>query len=329
MNLPNAVFVIRWLVRDTLRQARANGLLWLMLGLTAVATAFCLTIAIEGDAERPPLRPWEDPAYLPRSEIPKYAPEELIQSGIDVPTGELRLLFGAFRIPLTRSRAEAVRSIELLLAGALADTAGVLLALIWTAGILPNFLDPSFASVMLAKPARRSWLLAGKIAGVLVAVGLLAIAFIGLTWLALGLRTGVWDARYFSGVPILLVHFAVFFCVSAWLAVATRSTVAAALGSLGFWAVCWGVNYVRHVAAAAGGVPPLLDAAYWLLPKPVDLGVLLMEALEARSIFGQDAAIELLHSRGEIALEAALLTSLLVPLAAYIAAVRRLTRAEF
>src|SRR5205823_12590294 len=106
----------------------------------------------------------------------------IAESGVDVPTGELTLLFGAFRVPLARSRVEAVRFIELLLAGGLADTAGVLLALIWTAGFLPSFLDPATTSVLLAKPVPRWLLLTGKFFGVLVFVAVQALLFIGLTW---------------------------------------------------------------------------------------------------------------------------------------------------
>ena len=276
MNLPAVVFVTRWRARDTMRQACASGIFWLLLGITLVCTLLCLTLGIRGDRPMAPLRPWEDPAYFLCAELAKHRPDEL--TGIDVPSGELTLLFGAFRVPLSRTRVEAVRSIEFLLAGGLADTAGVLLALIWTAGFLPSLLDPSTASLLLAKPAPRWLVLAGKFLGVLAFVALQATAFVALTWLALGIRTGVWDLRYFLGVPWLLVHFAIFYCVSALLAVLTRSTVAAVLGTLAFWFACWGVNYLRLDAVAGGSVSPALDFAYWVLPKPVDLGLLLMDA---------------------------------------------------
>ena len=84
--------------------------------------------------------------------------------------------------------------------------------------------------MLLAKPVPRWLLLAGKFVGVLAFVALQGSLFVGGTWLALGVRTGVWDAAYFLCVPLLLLHFAVFFSFSAMLAVATRSTVACVLG---------------------------------------------------------------------------------------------------
>lgn len=328
MNLPAAVFVLRWLVRDTLRQARASGVFWLLLGVTLVCVIFCLTVGISGDQPQLPLRPFEDPAFLPRSEAEKLPPDKIAASGVDVPTGDMTLLFGAIRVPLARSRVEAVRMLELLLVGGIADTAGVLLALIWTAGFLPSFLDPATTSVLLAKPAPRWLLLAGKFLGVLVFVALQATLFVGLTWLALGIRTGVWESRYFIGVPLLLAHFAMFFCISTLLAVLTRSTTAGVIGTLAFWFVCWGVNYARHAAATAGDVGPALETAYWLLPKPADLGVLLIDALGAESSFGQDSVLEAVRTQSGVRPDSVLLTSFLVPVIAFAAAVWRLNRNE-
>ena len=53
-----------------------------------------------------------------------------------------------------------------MLAGVFADTAGVLLALLWTAGFLPSYLDPSSITVTLAKPVPRWSLLVGMYLGV-------------------------------------------------------------------------------------------------------------------------------------------------------------------
>jgi hypothetical protein len=250
-------------------------------------------------------------------------------SGVDVPTGEVSFLFGAIRVPLSRSRTEAVRHIELILAGGLADTAGVLLALIWTAGFLPGFLDASAASVLLAKPAPRWLMLAGKFLGVLVFVAIQALLFIALTWLALGLRTGVWEPRYFLGVPLLLAHFAMFFSVSTFIAVMTRSTVAGVLGTLAFWLVCWGVNYLRHAAVQSGSAGAALETAYFLLPKPADLGLLLVDALQAQGAFGSDSALEAARARGDVQPEWVFATSFILPIVAFLFAVRKLNRTEY
>ena len=247
----------------------------------------------------------EQPEFLPRTDPLAATPEKLANTGVTVVTGDLTLLFGKVRIPLGRDGTDAVRFLQLILAGGVADAAGILLALIWTAGFLPAFLEPGSASVLLAKPVPRWSLLTGKYLGVLAFVAFQAIIFVGGTWLALGISTGIWQPAYLLCIPMLLIHFAIFFSVSAFLAVCTRSTVACIFGSVLFWMLCWGMNYGRHVVLALpdptllpGSVQTLVEAGYWILPKPADLGIVLFDALGAGNSFGKPAAFQVIQSKG-------------------------------
>ena len=116
----------------------------------------------------------------------------------------MTLAFGAVSIPVSRERSDAVHFLELILASGIAGTFGLLLTLVWTAGFVPTFLDPSAASVLLAKPVPRWQLLLGKYFGVLAFVGFQVVLFVALTWLALGVRTKVWDMTYWWCIPLLL-----------------------------------------------------------------------------------------------------------------------------
>ena len=75
--------------------------------------------------------------------------------GLLVVSGEVSLGFGMIKVKHRRHREDAVRYVQIVLAAFLADTVGVLLALLWTAGFLPTFLEPQSATVLLAKPAPR------------------------------------------------------------------------------------------------------------------------------------------------------------------------------
>ena len=154
--------------------------------------------------------------------------------------------FGAMTIPMARGPEDSVRALELVLVGLAADTAGVLLALLWTAGFLPTFLEPQSATVLLAKPCPRWAILVGKYLGVVGFVTLHAALFVGATWLALGVSTGVWYGAYWLAVPLLAVNFAVFYAVSAFLAVCTPQHRG---------------QRVRHAALLAAGVGDELHPA--------------------------------------------------------------------
>jgi ABC-type transport system involved in multi-copper enzyme maturation permease subunit len=303
-----AFFAIRCLIWETYRQSLASGLFWIMLAVSLVCILFCLSVGVTGGD------PQEE--WLPATE--QVDPEKAKKSGLEQVKGELTMAFGAIRLPLTRDRIQTVRAIQLLLAGGVADTAGVLLALIWTAGFLPAFLDPSAASVALAKPVPRWSLLVGKFLGVLAFLAFQAVLFVGGTWLALGLGTGVYDPLYLWAIPLLLLHFAVFYSFSTYLAVCTRSTVACITGSLLFWLTCWGINYGRHIVV---GLPKLeemgpsflglVEVCYWIVPKPADLNYLLFENLQAGNFFNRAFDFQTVIARGAFHLELSILSSCL------------------
>jgi hypothetical protein len=284
-----------WLVVDTFRQARANGIFYVLLAICVISIAVCLTIGVSG-AETLGIGGDADD-FLPRIDPQAADPAKLEQSGVVVAGGTLTLGFGAIEVPVARTQRGAVHFLQLLLAGGVADTLGLMLALIWTAGFLPTFLDPRSISVLLAKPAPRWVLLAGKYLGVLLFVLCYAVLFVLGTWLAIGLRTGIWTPAYLLAIPLLLLHFSIFYAFSVLLAVATRSTVVCVLGSLGFWLVAWSMNFGRHAFFSATDMAsqtlksPLLawivDVGYWIFPKPADLGALFYNTLGAGDHFGR------------------------------------------
>lgn len=359
LKLPDVLFVLRCLAGDTFLQARASGVFWLMLGVSAMCTLLCLSVRVEGDV---PLRldPHSPPDFLSRVEYARAVsaaadaalcgsavesgvfpvPMALVSSeyrqivaahrdAVPVVRGRMTLAFGAIEVPLSRDREQAVHFLELQLTGWVADTAGLLLALIWTAGFLPTFLEANAVSVLLAKPVPRWCLLGLKYVGVLLFVGFQAVIFVGGTWLALGLCTGVWKIDYWLCVPLLLLHFGIFFSFSVLLAVVTRSAVSCIFGSILFWLVCWAVNFARHASrlspdlqSAPGAARTLLDVGYWVLPKPADLGALLFYGLRADDYFARLLDFKLLESQGAFdpllsVLSSLLFTALTLALAGY------------
>jgi ABC-type transport system involved in multi-copper enzyme maturation permease subunit len=333
MNAGPAYATVKHLTRDTFRQGCASGICWLMLAVTAICVLFCLSVNMSGDAA---LYGHDEPGFFlpppgPRPLAPSVVgvlagsnpleaaaltaankkawfgldaqPAQAQHEGVETIRGRMTLAFGAVSIPMSRERGDDVRFLELLLAGGIAGTVGLLLALVWTAGFVPTFLDPRAASVLLAKPVARWQLLLGKYFGVLTFVAFQVALFVGLTWLALGVRTGVWDMTYWWCIPLLVLQFAVFYSFSVLIAVYTRSTVACVFASLLFWLLAWGINYgtlMTRNLSEAEALPPvtlaLSNAAYWVSPKPIDAGLILFNALDALHHFEKPAAFKLLES---------------------------------
>jgi hypothetical protein len=297
---------ICWLVRDTFRQSIAHGVFTVLLAVSAVSIATCLTLSVTG---RPTL--WqgdESPDFLSRNDSEADDTEKLKSSGVIVADGQLTLAFGAIEVPLARDTASAVHFVELVLAGGVADTLGLLLTLIWTAGFLPSFLEGRNISVLLAKPAPRWVLLLGKYLGVLAFVLFQSVVFVGGTWLAIGVRTGFWDPTYLLAIPLLLLQFSIFFAFSVLLAVWTHNAVVCVFGSIVFWCVAWSLNFGRHLLMTAGDMVStsvrssylsgVIDFGYWILPKPADMGLLLYNALDAGNDFGSVLDAGALEAQG-------------------------------
>jgi hypothetical protein len=335
MNLPTALLTIRWMFRDTLQQALASGIFWFMLAVSLLSTLLCTSVGTRG--EPPTLkRPGEFSEFLSRDDSLSTNPQKAAREGVDLVKGEFTLGFGAFRMPLRRDAEDAVHLLQLLLAGGVADAFGILLALVWTAGFLPTFLEPNAASVLLSKPVPRWSLLTGKYLGVLAFVGFQATVLVTGTWLALGLRTGVWSPNYLLCISLLLLHFGIFFGSSALVAVCTRSTVASIFGSVLFWLLCWGLNYGRHTFAANPHLQALspsfrgtVEVIYWILPKPADLGMVLFDALQAGNSFSNLFQYETLQSQGAFYPELSVLTSVLFTLGMLALASRQLQVTDY
>lgn len=285
MNSSSLIYALHWLVRDTFRQALAGKVFWIMLAVSGLCTVFCLGVSIE---ESGTMRPEKDFLYS-KSGKPLTGPNP--------EPGKMSLLFGAFRLTLPRDAEAEIHLIQVILGTWVAGAAGLLMTLVWTAGFLPDFLQPSTASVLLAKPVPRWLFVVGKYLGVVLFVALQMAIFFGATWLALGVRTGVWLPGYLACCPLLVFHFAVLYSFSVLLAVTWRSAVACVLGVILFWAVCFGLNYARHAAVAlpslAKDAKPLspftatvIDLGYWLFPKPADAIMILEDALNAEKVKG-------------------------------------------
>jgi ABC-type transport system involved in multi-copper enzyme maturation permease subunit len=333
MNAGHLLSTLKQLILDTFRQAWASGIFAMMLAVTAVCVVLCLSVNVTGDAS---LYAPDEPSYFlppptPRAVVPSVAQvlgsssplgaatltaasqktwfsfennaSMAHREGVETISGRMSLAFGAVSFPVPRERVDSVRFLELLLSGGVAGTLGLLLALVWTAGFVPTFLEPSAASVLLAKPVARGQLLLGKYLGVLAFVAFQVLLFVSLTWLALGARTSVWDVAYWWCVPLLLLQFAVFFSFSVLLAVVTRSTVACVFGSVLFWLLSWGINYGRVMLLGMqesqhlpSSTAKLADLAYWISPKPIDAGLMLFNALDAHRHFEKPQVFALLET---------------------------------
>ena len=276
----SAASTVLALVGDTFRQAMAGRILPIALALAALGVATCLSIRVEGPRT---LKPDGAIELLDGANRPLTAAL--------VPLGRMTLGFGLVSVGNFRDAPAQVRFLQALLARWAVGVAGILILLAGTAGILPDFLKPEAASVLLAKPVPRWLLLAGKVAGTWAFVAALTGLFVVGTWAALGVRTGVWSTGYLATWPLLVAQFAGLHAASVVAATCTRNASASLFASLACWMVALGTNGARDQIQTLppSTVPPAaraaVEAAYWALPKPIDLSGMLDRSVSASDHF--------------------------------------------
>jgi len=122
---------------------------------------------------------------------------------------------------------------------------GLIIAVLVTAPIIPQMLEPGSLHLLLSKPITRSALLVSKFVGGCAFVLLLATyMFIGL-WLILGIRFGIWHPGLLWAIPLYTFAFAIYFAVSMAAGLLWRNSIVAVILTVLFWMVCFGVGWSK------------------------------------------------------------------------------------
>lgn len=122
-----------------------------------------------------------------------------------------------------------------------------ILALISTAGLIPELITGGSIETMLSKPIGRLRLFYTKYLTGLLFVALQVAVFSLGSFLVIGIRGGVWEPGLFLAIPIVVVFFSYLFGVCALLGLVTRSTIAALLITGLFWAMLFVVNFADSI----------------------------------------------------------------------------------
>ena len=189
------------LLLDSYRELNAKRLFWVVLGLTGLVVVLFASIGV--DAGVVTLVGWHTSFKLPF-----LTPERLYKS-----------LFVNFGIGFWLSW---------LASG---------LALVSTAGTIPDLLAGGSVDLYLSKPIGRTRLFLTKVAGGLLFVALQVAVFCVGCFAVFRLRGGIWLPGLFVAIPLVVLMFSYLFAVCVLIGVLTRSTITALLLTLLFWFV--------------------------------------------------------------------------------------------
>lgn len=198
-----------------------------------------------------------------------------------------KIFFGAIPLGSSSEPGEFVYRIIYYGVGWFGAPMIMLLACIITAFYIPNMLRKGTIDLLLAKPITRLSLLGYKYLGGLTFMFINTTFLVTGLWIALGLRSGIWEPTFLLLIPILTFQFAMFYAFSTLMAVLTRSPIVCILCCVLMYAVLTavglaygGVNlfrankddspgwFVTSVNVAHGGLPHYNDL-FWLAEKQI------------------------------------------------------------
>lgn len=154
------------------------------------------------------------------------------------------IFFGLIEVPGSYTLREGVYAAEKRIVNDGGGWITLLVAIVITAGFIPNLLQKGTLDLYISKPIGRSELLLYKYIGGLTFVLLLTSFSVFGVWLVIGMRTGIWSPQFLALIPLLTFYFAVLYAVSTFVAVLTRSTILAILAAV----MAWGLFLVVGLA---------------------------------------------------------------------------------
>lgn len=122
----------------------------------------------------------------------------------------------------------------------------MILALVSTASIMPDFLRGGSIDLSLSRPIRRPTLFIYKYIGVLLFALIQLTIAVCLAYLIIGYRFDMWFPKALLAIPLLLLQFVYLSCIATFLAVLTRSTIASLLGTILIWFVVFLVQFASN-----------------------------------------------------------------------------------
>lgn len=170
---------------------------------------------------------------------------------------DLFKLVGASTRGVSDVQGKTIQGLQSFLVESLGGSTGMVICLSATAFFMPRMLEKGSADLVFSKPISRWMLLLSRYCAGLLFVGILSCILVGGLWLAFLVSSGYNDPGFLWGALTLVYLFALLHAFSMCVGVFTRSTVAAILLSVLFYAgtgcthQIWITRGYSHERAAA------------------------------------------------------------------------------
>ena len=122
----------------------------------------------------------------------------------------------------------------------------IIVALIVTAGTIPEFVSSGAIDLILSKPISRARVFLIKIAGALMFTIATVSVTVAIAYVLLGMRFGMWFHHAWLAVPLVALQFLYLLTVMSVVGLITRSALAGLLATLFFWGLISVVQFASN-----------------------------------------------------------------------------------
>lgn len=241
-----AIFAI---LNDSLRELRAKRLFWFVLALSGLVVISFGSIG------------FDDKGVSILYGL-KHFEEDLLAAGSPFAEALMEVIFSQFVVGLWLS------------------WGAIILALISTAGIFPDFISSGSIDLVLSKPPRRITVFLTKYVGSLLFVVMQVLIVCVGVFFIFGWRLGDWQWRIFMAVPLITAVFSYLYGLMVLLNILTRSTLASLVLVAIFWLSTFGVNLAQGILLAA---TLQLEAGVEVETDRIDAAKIALETAESKS----------------------------------------------
>ena len=184
----------------------------------------------------------------------------------------------------------------------------VLFGMFATAGVIPDALEKGTVDLYLSKPIARWELLTGKYLGSVTAILANIIYFIGILWLIIGLRVGVWNGNLLIAGALMTFAFACLYAIVALFGVLTRNMAISIICGFVYLFVIAEVLQSReqgvYLLSSNPAYRGALDGLFYILPQIPGVQRNVMKLMTGASMSWEPFAQAFASTAGILALAA-------------------------
>ncbi|MCB0721529.1 MAG: ABC transporter permease subunit [Ignavibacteriae bacterium] len=163
-----------------------------------------------------------------------------------------------------------------------------LLLIIMVSSFIPSMLEKGNIDLIISKPISRTNIVLGKFISTIIIVFLILTYLVGVIWLIVSLKTGVWHFTFLLSIIGFTFIFAVLYSLILLVGLISQNTIITILVNMLLFIPITGVlsnrEHLIYTFITNGVVKGIIDFIYYILPKPWDMHDMMLKIIAGQPV---------------------------------------------